>query len=435
MKEVVLFGAGKSATVLIQYLLEQAAVYRWKIIVVDHDLLLAREKVKDSPYGEALSFDIHDSTQRKGLIAAASLVISMLPPSLHAIVADDCLVYAKHLLTASYVDQNIREKEKEIAEKKILFLCEMGLDPGIDHMSAMDLVHRIHRLGGRVSSFRSHCGGLVAPESDTNPWHYKISWNPRNIIMAGKAGAHFLSKGKEVKLPYAQLFANTATVTVPQAGEYGWYANRDSMSYISLYALEGVETFVRTTLRHPAFMQGWKQVIQLQLTDETPAYDTNSKSIQAVLTEHITKKGLETTWAGIEKDEQLRQQFAYLGFFDKETQVNKGLCSAADLLQWVAEKNLGLAATDKDMIVLQHEIAYTLNGVQKQINSSLVVKGDDAVVTAMAKTVGLPLGIAARLVLTEQLTITGLHIPVIPAIYEPVLEELATRGIKFREEQ
>src|ERR1044071_6602604 len=240
MKQILLFGAGKSATVLIDYLLSHAKNEQWSLIVVDANLQLAIGKIKGSPYGKAVSFDVTDSEQRGEFIRESAIVISMLPPALHNEVAKDCIKFSKHLLTASYVDDELRKLAPEIAKRDLLFLCEMGLDPGIDHMSAMKLIDEIHAEGGTITSFRSHCGGLVAPESDDNPWHYKISWNPRNIIMAGKAGAHYRENGEEKQLTYEELFTPDNMVEIPEIGYLSWYPNRDSLSYTSLYGLENV---------------------------------------------------------------------------------------------------------------------------------------------------------------------------------------------------
>ncbi|MBO9658692.1 MAG: saccharopine dehydrogenase NADP-binding domain-containing protein, partial [Chitinophagaceae bacterium] len=280
MKSILLFGAGKSATVLIDYLLEHAAKENWKLIVADADLALAKEKINNSPNGEAVSFDIRDEAKRGGFITQSDLVISMLPPMLHNTVAKDCLHFGKHLLTASYVDDEMRSMADEIKNKGLLFLCEIGLDPGIDHMSAMKIIDEIRSKGGKITSFRSHCGGLVAPESDNNPWHYKISWNPRNIILAGKAGAHYREDGREIRLTYEDLFSPDRIVTVPGHGSFSWYPNRDSLSYAPLYGLEDTVTFIRTTLRHPEFMLGWKNIVELKLTDETPAYESEGRTLQ-----------------------------------------------------------------------------------------------------------------------------------------------------------
>ncbi|MET0464912.1 MAG: saccharopine dehydrogenase C-terminal domain-containing protein [Chitinophagaceae bacterium] len=498
MKSILLFGAGKSATVLIHYLLEHAPSEDWRVIVADANLALAREKVNNSPHGEAVSFDIRDEKIRAEYIVQSDLVISMLPPVLHNSVAKDCLRFGKHLLTASYVDEEMRSMEREIKEKGILFLCEIGLDPGIDHMSAMKIIDGIRSKGGKIASFRSHCGGLVAPESDDNPWHYKISWNPRNIILAGKAGAHYREDGKEIRLKYEELFSADRIVTVPQQGEFSWYPNRDSLSYAPLYGLEDTATFVRTTLRHPAFMLGWKNIIDLKLTDETPAYDSDGRSLQEVFREHLDKHGfnewLEKLTAGFSRTNNLLEnllkfmevetrvtekgnevpasfltadaagrlqeikvgqvkaeaaslvstqiheantvlkQLFYLGLEDKVTLVDKGFCSPADLLQVAVEKRLGLLPNDKDMIVMLHEFGYEWEGQHYLLKSSLVVKGEDSLRTAMAKTVGLPLGIAAKLILRGEISLTGLQIPTSSAIYEKVLLELEAYGIRFEEQ-
>ena len=244
MKTVLLFGAGKSATVLIDYLLENAITGNWKVFVVDADLKLAQSKVGNSQKATALSFDIRDAQERGKYIKQSDIVISLLPPTLHIEVAQDCVKYRKHLLTASYVDDAIKALQPDIDKNKLLFLCEMGLDPGIDHMSAMEIIDGIHNEGGEIISFRSHCGGLVAPESDDNPWHYKISWNPRNIIMAGKAGAHYRENGEEKNLAYEELFIADRLIEIPELGFLSWYPNRDSLSYMPLYGLENTDFLV-----------------------------------------------------------------------------------------------------------------------------------------------------------------------------------------------
>lgn len=498
MKTILLFGAGRSATVLIDYLLENAITGNWQLILVDADLSLAKAKIGPSQRGIPLSFDIQNAAERGTQIKQADLVISLLPPSLHIEVARDCLKYHKNLLTASYVDPQVKELEKEIEDNKLLFLYEMGLDPGIDHMSAMQLFDTIHARGGHVDSFISHCGGLVAPESDDNPWHYKISWNARNIILAGKAGAHFLENGQEKKIKYEDLFSLEKRTELPGLGELGWYPNRDSMSYIPLYGLEGVHTFIRTTLRHPDFLFGWKNIIDLNLTDETPMYESGNKTLQALFKEHmdmngfgewLTKKladrfedtkgmmenliklveaeneakqtGEEVPRSFITADESgtlqeieiesvknqaashlayrmhqanlILKQLFFLGMNDDETRMEKGKCSAADILQFAAEKKLALRPYDKDMIAMKHEIEWSLEGQHYKWQSSLIVKGENHLRTAMAKTVGLPLGIAARNILNGKIKLTGLHIPTSPEIYEPVLKELEQHGVLFEE--
>jgi saccharopine dehydrogenase-like NADP-dependent oxidoreductase len=375
----------------------------------------------------------------------------------------------------------------------------MGLDPGIDHMSAMKIFDKIHADGGKVISFKSHCGGLVAPESDNNPWHYKISWNPRNILLAGKSGAHYRENGEEKKMKHEELFTAERIVEIPEIGFLSWYPNRDSLSYAPLYGLEDAQTLVRTTLRHPDFMYGWKNIIDLKLTDETPQYETNGKALMDFFKEHLDKHGFsdwlqkklserfdqtkdlleklmelveaekeaEASGGDVEKDflvvgkngdlqnmdlDKIKndaaeivankmheanltlKQLFFLGMDDDETIINKGFCSAADVMQLALEKKLALQAEDKDMIVMLHEIEYEVNGQRSIVNSSLVVKGENNLRTAMAKTVGLPLGIAVKLILNGTIDLTGLHIPTKKEIYEPVLKELEEHEIKFNEE-
>ncbi len=498
MKTILVFGAGRSSTVLIDYLLENAVSENWHVLIADADLKLAQSKVGESTRARAVSFDIRDEEKRLSNIRDTDIVISLLPPSLHILVAKDCIRYRKNLLTASYADEDIKSLEPEIVKNRVLLLCEMGLDPGIDHMSAMKLIHQIRNRNAVVTTFKSHCGGLVAPESDDNPWHYKISWNSRNIIMAGKAGAHFREEGEEKRVAYQDLFDPDRLVEVPGLGYLSYYPNRDSLSYTGLYGLEQTTTFMRTTLRHPDFMYGWKNIIDLKLTDETKHLDTDGKSLQQLFKEHMDKNGfgewltqklserfeetrgllenlmklaeaekeadaegelipdsfitadekgnlkkieieeVKTRAAGFvahkmhQANLTLKQLF-FLGLDDDETKVNKGLFSPADLLQFAVEKKLSLRPYDKDMIVMLHEIGYELQGKKVEIKSSLVVKGENSLRTAMAKTVGLPLGIAAKLILNGKIKLTGLHIPVLPEIYEPVLKELEENGIKFHE--
>ncbi len=426
MKHILLFGAGKSATVLIGYLKETATQKKWQVTIADLDLAAVQAKVGNHERVKAVGVSIENETERKALIEQADVVISLLPPSLHYVVALDCLAFGKHLLTASYVDEKIRQLADEISQKNILFLCEMGLDPGIDHMSAMQLIHRIKNAGGQIESFLSHCGGLVAPESDNNPWHYKISWNPRNVVMAGKAGAVYRQELKTKSEKYEELFAACAEVSIEDIGQLAYYPNRDSLSYLPVYELEEADTFIRTTLRHPDFCKGWQVVVTLGLTDENHLVNTDSLTISAFL--RNAARGRESLLT----DPLLKEQFDFLGW-DDATLINKGHCSSADVLQFILEKKWILEEEDKDMIVMLHEIEYQLADQQLKVRSELVVKGENNLHTAMAKTVGLPLGIAATLLLEGKITETGLHIPIIAGIYEPVLKVLAEHGIIFHE--
>ncbi len=500
MNQITLLGAGKSATVLIDYLKAIATAHQWQIVVADSNLEAVEAKVGNHDFVKAVQIDVTNESDRKTVVQDSHVVISMMPPHLHYLIALDCLELGKHLLTASYIDEKIKALSAEIKDKELLFLCEMGLDPGIDHMSAMQLIHRIKAHDGNIVSFKSYCGGLVAPESDNNPWHYKISWNPRNVVLAGKSGGVYKENGQIITKEYEEVF-DTGIAVIIDNRKYTYYANRDSLAYIPLYGLEDAQTFLRATLRHPEFSFGWQNLINLKLTDEEKVYETDGMTIPKFFMEHenrhnlnnwidenatqkvnkakkvlqdlkdggyigpdgnLTSKTDEETEDLMRIDEQgelrvivLRgverevanwaasqiniahitlSQLFFLGLInDDETIINKGLCSAADVLQFILEKKLALQPTDKDMILMLHEIEYEVDDTRHKISSSLVVKGEDSLHTAMAKTVGLPLGIAAKLILEGKLTTTGLQIPITSGIYEPVLKELEEHGIQFKE--
>jgi saccharopine dehydrogenase-like NADP-dependent oxidoreductase len=490
MKRILVLGAGKSSTSLIEYLIRNASAEDWHVDIADMNLGIAASKAGDGRFATAHQISgIEDELVLK-LVRASDLVISLLPPPLHPAVAALCLQYGKHFLNASYLGPEIRAMEQDVQKRGLVFLCEMGLDPGIDHMSAMAMADEIRGKGGEIVLFRSHCGGLVAPESDDNPWHYKISWNPRNIIMAGKEGAHYREDGKDIHLAYASLFDPQRVVQIPGFGKYAWYPNRDSLSYMPTYGMKQVPTFVRTTLRHPDFCAGWKHIVQLKLTDETVYYDTDGMTVSAFFQIHFDRFGftewlqemlsrrfnetraylehlislLEKNPGGASEGDQFLavdpsgnlkgtslasekavateamkqqmdeanlalEQLFFLGL-DSPEMINQGRKTAAEILQWIMEKKLALAAGDRDMIVMLHEIGYRLDGVQRMMRSHLVVRGDDALHTAMAKTVGLPLGISAGLILQGKLR-PGVQIPVSADIYQLVLPVLEREGIRF----
>ena len=429
---ILIIGAGKSATVLIQYLQQKAVENDWYILLADGDEATAKNKWNNAPNGTALGVNIENEMDRQNLVQKADIVVSMLPAQLHFLVAKDCLHFEKPLFTASYVDDNMRSIAADIASKKLLFLCEMGLDPGIDHMSAMAIIDEIHEKGGKITSFKSHCGGLVAPESDNNPWHYKISWNPRNIILAGKAGAIYLENGETVSKQYPEIFDQAPVVDLPGIGHLAFYPNRNSLSYIDTYQLHGLKDFVRTTLRYPAFCAGWNAIVQLHLTDETVIDLAPNTSVKNWFQGHIQQHGLEELLKQFNQDPTIQEQLKFIGLFDAmiiPAQVN----SNASILQWLLEDRWRLAATDKDLVVMLHEIEYNIGDRQFKLDSSMVLKGEDAMNTAMATTVGLPLAMGVCAYLKGEIQMTGLHIPIDARIYQPILKSLAEEGIIFEE--
>jgi len=425
-KHILLFGAGKSATCLIQFLDKTVTSRDWRLVVAENNLELAQSKLSGSPQTKAVQVSVEDREQRDNLIRQADIVISLLPPALHFLVATSCVDWRKHLLTASYLDDKLRALEPAIKDNGLLFLCEMGLDPGIDHMSAMQLIHRIRQAGGQIHSFLSHTGGLVSPVSDDNPWHYKISWNPRNVVLAGSAGAKYLAGGQTVTRTYEELFQQINKVKIKGLAPLAWYPNRDSLSYIPVYGLDGIDTFIRTTLRYPDYIRAWKSIVEAHLTDDKAPLSGGNTTI--------------AQWSTPIKslvDDPIRPQLEYLGLFSEEP-IPSSAHTSADVLQHLLETRLAMRPGDKDMIVMLHEIGYTtaaVPGVTRKITSSLVVHGEDHLRTAMAKTVGLPLGIAAISILEGKIKLTGLHIPISPEIYTPVMDELALQGIRFIEEE
>jgi len=438
MKTILLFGAGKSATCLIDYLGKCCDQNKWKFFVCDSNLSLAQSKTKNFSSAEAISFDVTNEEKRHQFISKSDLVISMLPPALHFLVAKDCLLFSKSLLTASYIDEKIKLLKNEIEEKGLIFLGEMGLDPGIDHMSAMKMIHKIKNEGGKISSFKSHCGGLISPESDDNPWHYKITWNPANVVMAGSAGAVYLYDGKKIEIPYSEIFDDENNfVDVPGLFPLAWYANRDSLSYMDTYQLNDAKTFIRTTLRYPSFCRGWNKIIKLGLTNKNDHEEIKNCKTFADWFNLKKKKFASQNENAFIKNEFFNSEFSeqinYLGLNEDE-KVPVEISNSALLLQSVLEKKLVMKPDDKDMIIMLHEIEYSVNEKNKKTRICLIVKGEDQIHTAMAKTVGLPLGIAAKLILENKIKLTGLHIPVIAEIYEPVLKEFELNGIKFNEE-
>jgi saccharopine dehydrogenase-like NADP-dependent oxidoreductase len=437
MKKILLFGAGKSSSFLIKYLIQHAAENNWVVQIVDQNTKHIQDKYGVVNHLQLFTTDVFNNAERAELIQHAELVISLLPPSLHIVVAKDCLLYAKNLITASYVSDEIKAMDAELKEKKVLFMCEMGLDPGIDHMSAMKIIDEIAKENGEIFEFKSHCGGLVAPESDTNPWHYKISWNPRNVITAGAVGAHFLFNKQEYKIDYPQIFKNNQTIQVNGIGQLAYYPNRDSLSYQALYDLKNVDTLERTTLRYPAYSAAWQYIIDMGLTNEkSKLYDTENLTFEAWLQDVLqTNNVAEKLNFIFGNDEASQKLFDYLDLTSRQF-INIGTQkSNADILQSVIEQKWKMQDTDKDMIVMQHEFKYRKAGKATYLKSTLIVKGEDKTYTAMAKTVGLPMAILAKLILTEKVTaLYGVNIPVMQKVYAPVLQELVEQGIIFEEE-
>ena len=440
MKNILVIGSGRSAVTLIKYLLDNAEVNNWFVRVADFSLELAEEAVNNHDYGKAIFFNVTDENQRESEISNADIVISMLPASMHILVAEDCVRLHKNLVTASYVSKEILALDKKAKEAGIILLNEIGLDPGIDHMSAMKVIDEIKENGGELTSFKSYCGGLVHPDFDNNPWNYKFTWSPRNVVLAGQGNAKFLENGKEKTIAYFDLFTTTEQMTILEAGAFEGYANRDSLSYKKAYGLDDISTLFRGTLRKIGYCNAWNIFVQLGMTDDSYKLESSENLRNRELVNRLLPYDDE-----LSVEEKLCKQFKittegvifkkleWLGLFSDEKTGMKD-ASPAQLLQAILEKKWTLDCEDKDMIVMQHQFEFLQNGNKKKLNSSLLVFGDNPRSTAMAKTVGLPVAIAAKLILNGVIQSTGVKIPTSKDIYSPVLEELREHGINFVEE-
>ena len=442
---ILLLGAGRSASALIDYLLAHAPAEKWFLTVADaQPAHLALVLAAHSEYTRPVAFDVHDAAQLDELVSQADLVISMLPAAFHPVVARACLRHRRHLATASYVSPEIRALHAEAAAAGLVFLMECGLDPGLDHMSAVQTINALRSVGAQITSFKSYCGGLVAPESEgANPWRYKFSWNPRNVVLAGQGGpAQYLENGELKAIPYSELFARAEVLAVPGHGHFEGYANRDSLGYRDTYGLADVQTMLRGTLRRPGYCGAWQVLVALGFTDDTQKLDN-----AATLTwQALVASRLPQPAAPAEAATQLAAQLhldphgpeltrlAWLELFTARP-VGLANATAAQLLEHLLVEKWALGPHDRDQVVMQHQFDYELYGEARRRTASLVVTGRDATHTAMAQTVGLPLGMAVRWLLRGEVAGRGVVIPTTPDLYEPILAELAADyGIDFQEE-
>lgn len=448
MQKILVLGAGKSSFHLIQYLLSHAAENNWLITVGDYDKKAAQNKIIGyETIAEAIQFDAQDSFVCDRYINLADVVISLLPPALHIHAAKSCIKLEKSLFTASYISSEIRQLDAEARQKGLLLMNELGLDPGIDHLSAMKIIHELQAKGAEITSFKSYTGGLIAPEYDNNCWNYKFTWNPRNVVVAGQGTAKYICNGNYKYVPYHRLFADIESIHVENYGEFEGYPNRDSLSYRNVYGLDNISTMIRGTLRKKGFSKAWDTFVQLGMTDDSYKMEqTENMTYRDFLTAFLPENNIQiqTTEQKLayflgensENDKniggEIYHKIKWLGLLDN-TKVGIAHLSPAQILQQILEIKWKLADNDKDMIVMQHIFEYQLDGKSHQLTSSMVVKGDTSEATAMSKTVGLPLAIGAKLFLQGKLNLIGVQVPVMREIYEPVLQELETLGIKFEE--
>ncbi|MBP6810147.1 MAG: saccharopine dehydrogenase NADP-binding domain-containing protein [Saprospiraceae bacterium] len=442
MKNLLIIGAGRSATALINYILEQARRYDFFVTVSDADIELARSKVNDHTHGRSIWLDASKPNDRREIIARHDVVVSLLPPQMHLEVAQDCIALGKHMVTASYVSKQVFRLGDEARQRALVFMNEIGLDPGIDHMSAMQRIHQIKAKGGKITAFHSYTGGLVAPESDDNPWHYKFSWNPRNVVLAGQGTAQFLEDNKLKYIPYRRLFRQYRLVNIPEMGQWEVYANRDSLLYREAYGLQNIRTLFRGTIRHRGFCDAWNALVRIGLTDATfPIVDSDKLTYHDLMeaflgiSQHTgSVKDRMAKMIETEPDSDVMQKLEWLGLFSKRRIKVKDATPSLILENLLLEK-WALGPHDKDMIIMQHVFEYELQRKKHKLTSTLVMKGHNNTDTAMSRLVGLPLGIFVKLLMLGKISTTGVNIPTMPEVYEPVMAELEEYGVKFIEQE
>ncbi|MCH7397583.1 saccharopine dehydrogenase NADP-binding domain-containing protein [Belliella sp. DSM 107340] len=438
MHTILIIGTGKSSVYIIEYLIGTTEGKNRKIILADISEEIAAKKINGKNNVFAKSIDLEDIKNRHSIIKDADVVISMLPAFLHPVIAKDCLELGKHFFTASYESEELRGMSAEIKSRNLLFLNECGLDPGIDHMSAMKIIDSEKAKGHEILSFKSYTGGVLTPESEDNPWKYKFTWNPRNVVLAGQGVSRFIRNGRYKYIPYHMLFRRLETISFDEIGDFDGYPNRDSLSYRKIYGLENIPTLLRGTLRRAGFCQSWDVFVQLGMTDDSFKMDLPEDFTARMFVNSFLPFQEETSVELKIKEllpwvtDEIIEKITWLGLLDDIVlPILKG--SPAAILQVLLEAKWALKPEDKDMIVMQHLFEVkTASGIKK-ITSSLVSKGKNQDYTAMAKTVGLPLAIAVDLFLDGKIKARGLQIPIIPEIYIPILESLEKENVIFQE--
>jgi saccharopine dehydrogenase-like NADP-dependent oxidoreductase len=441
VKLISIIGAGRSASSLISYLLERTEKYDWQIKVYDQDFDLAKSKILDHAKASAHQIDIKNESARIALIQESDIVVSMLPASMHVDVAKECIRFKIPMVTASYVSDEMRELDKDAKEAGVILMNEVGVDPGIDHMSAMKMIDEARDKGATLKLFESFTGGLLAEQSEKdNPWKYKFTWNPRNVVLAGAGGAvKFKQGGKYKYIPYTQLFRRTELFNIDGHGKFEGYANRDSLKYRTDYGLENIRTIFRGTLRRPGFSRAWDAFVKLGMTDDSYTLENSAEmTYRDFVNQFLAYNPNDSVELklmhnlGIPQDSDIMEKLEWTGMFS-EAKINIPNATPAQILELILKDKWTLLEDDKDMIVMYHKLGYELDGERKMIESSMVVEGEDKVKTAMSKTVGIPVAIATKLILQGIINLKGVHIPIYPDIYNPMLKELEKHGISFKE--
>ncbi|MDO1501804.1 saccharopine dehydrogenase C-terminal domain-containing protein [Winogradskyella maritima] len=441
MRKILIIGAGKSSSYLIKYLLDKSQSENLHVTIGDLNVENAKKLTNNHTNSDVIHLDVFDASSRISAVKNADIVVSMLPARFHIEVAKDCITLGKHMVTASYVSDEMQALDELAKDKGLVFMNEIGVDPGIDHMSAMKVIDEIRDKGGKLLLFESFTGGLVAPESDTNLWNYKFTWNPRNVVVAGQGGAaKFLQENQYKYIPYNRLFRRTEFLDVEGFGRFEAYANRDSLKYQSVYGLEDIKTLYRGTMRRVGFSRAWNVFVQLGMTDDSYVIeDSENMSYRDFVNSFLAYSPTDSVELKfrhalkIDQDDIVWDKFMELDIFSAEKRVELKRATPAQILQKILMDSWTLAPEDKDMIVMYHKFGFELNGQKHQIDSTMVALGEDQTYTAMAKTVGLPVAIATLAILNGTISTPGVQIPITKEVYTTILKELESFDIIFNE--
>ncbi|TPN87527.1 saccharopine dehydrogenase family protein [Aquimarina algicola] len=443
MRKILIIGAGKSTSVLVNYFQNKSIAEQLHITIADVNIAHATKLAGGHPNTSAITLDVFNQKNREDAIQRADIVVSMLPARFHIEVAKDCLKFNKSLVTASYVSPEMQALHEDVKNKGLIFMNEIGVDPGIDHMSAMQVIDRIRNQGGKVILFESFTGGLVAPESDDNLWNYKFTWNPRNVVVAGQGGAaEFLQEGTYKYIPYHKLFRRTEFLEVEGYGRFEAYANRNSLKYQKIYGLNDILTLYRGTIRRVGFSRAWNTFVQLGMTaDDYVITNSEHMSYRDFINSFLAYSPTDSVelklrhYLKIDQDDIMWDKLIELDLFNPDKKVGIPNATPAQILQKILTDKWTLEDKDKDMLVMYHKFGYEFEGKRKQIDSTMVSIGEDQTYTAMAKTVGLPVAMATLKILNKQITTTGVQIPIHEEIYTPILKELEEYGVEFHEKE
>ena len=436
MKNVLVLGAGLVSRPLVRYLLN---VPEFKVTVASRTVSKAVKLIDGHPRGEAQALNVKDDAQLEELVKECDLAISLLPYVYHVKVAELCIKYKKNMVTTSYISDAMKALDQRAKDAGIIILNEIGVDPGIDHMSAMRIIHAVENSGGKVISFRSYCGGLPAPEANDNPYGYKFSWSPRGVLMAGCNDAKYMKDGEIVEIEGKDLFRNHWLLHIEGEPEFETYPNRDSLPYIETYGLKDVKTMFRGTIRNTGWCKTLICIARLGVLDETERDDLKGFTYNDLTrrlvsaSEGVSTREATKIFLGEDSSEEVLDRLEWLGLFSDDPLPEEN--TYIDIMTARFLEKMPYKEGERDMIVLYHDFLAEWTDKKKRITSTLVDYGIPHGDSSMSRTVSLPAAIATRLILQDKIDITGVHAPVLPAIYNPVLDELETMDIVCKEKE